>query len=338
MKRVRLILTVILLGLLLCPAVGYGKQEQAKKKWRKYVKKCLDTLIARGTDVYGPQKTPLLMAIIDVRTLKSPAKPLLLDGLVRTEGRLHRRAERGSNVWYDQKTLAAMYKMTKLTGDPKYAKAADACLAYFLEHCHKANGLLVWGTHIYWDSYKDRAGGDGGGRGPHEILIHHPEWGRMYRRNPGVVSREVEKIWQWHICDKKTGQHNRHDDGRPGCDFAFSGGSFAMAFSFMYSVTKEKHYLDKARLVADWHWKHRNRDTGLVADAPSTGGRYDAKHCFTSVTGPHVSQLLRCYELTGDTHFRDIAISYIKAYEKYGWDKKARTYYGMLKLDGTPVP
>lgn len=39
--------------------------------WRDYVTACLDTLIDRGTDVYGPEKTPLLMSVIDVRTMDS---------------------------------------------------------------------------------------------------------------------------------------------------------------------------------------------------------------------------------------------------------------------------
>ena len=58
----------------------------------------------------------------------------------------------------------------------------------------------------------------------------------------------------------------------------------------------------------------------------------------TRVPGPHASQLLRCYELTGDKEFRDHAIAYILAYDRYGWDAKARSYHAMLKMDGTPVP
>ena len=57
----------------------------------------------------------------------------------------------------------------------------------------------------------------------------------------------------------------------------------------------------------------------------------------TSVTGPHVSQLLRAYEMSGVDEFRDIASTYVKAYDKYGWDEKAQNYFGMLKLDGTPM-
>ncbi len=39
----------------------------------------MDTLIEHGTDEYGEIKTPLLMAVLDVKTMHSPKKPLLLE-------------------------------------------------------------------------------------------------------------------------------------------------------------------------------------------------------------------------------------------------------------------
>lgn len=304
--------------------------------WQKYVSTCLDTLIEHGKDRYGPIHTPMLMSILDVYTFESPEYPPLLDANVRTEGRPGhgRRSPGGTNLWMDQPTIKAMYRCTKVTGDSKYAEAADAYFDYAMKNCRKSNGMFVWGSHSYWHGFSERGSGDG----IHEILIKHADWASMYRLNPDVVRAEIDGIWKWHVVDKKTGLHNRHDDGRVGCDFAFSGGSFAIAFSFMYSLTRDEGYLEKAKLVADWHWKHRDKKTGLVPDAPNLTSRYDGRHCMTSTIGPHVSQLLRCFELTGEGHFRDAATAYIKAYEKYGWDEKAGTYHAMLKLDGTPVP
>ncbi|MBN2375014.1 MAG: hypothetical protein JXD22_01335 [Sedimentisphaerales bacterium] len=307
-----------------------------KLRWRDYVTNCLDTLIEQGRDRYGPVHTPVLMSILDVYTLNSPEKPPLLDAMVRTEERpTHGRlSPGGSNLWMDQSMIKTMYHCTKLTGDTKYTEAADAYLDYTMKYCKKPNGLFYWGSHSYWNAYTEQFGGDG----LHEILIKHPDWANMYRINPQAVKTEIDQIWKWHIFDKKTGMHNRHDDGNAGCDFAFSGGSFAIAFSFMYQMTGDKSYLDKAITVANWHWNHRNLETGLVPDAPHLTDRYDGQHCLTSTIGPHVSQLLKCYELTGNSHFRDVAIGYIKAFEKYAWDPKAGTYYAMIKLDGTPVP
>ena len=316
---------VCVIGLMTQASYAENTVSEPQGQWRDYVTQCLDTLIEHGTDRYGDKKTPLIMAVIDVRTLESPEKPELLDTLVRLEvGRLRRRGERGCKLWYDQALIRSMYRVSKLTGDAKYTRAADAYLDYFFQNCHKPddhedvyrNGMPCWGTHIYWDCYKDQeAEYDDGvhSSGPHEILVYHPEWADIYRINPKATKRLVDGIWKWHIVDKKTGKHNRHDDALlentfdfyirdPGtiCDFSFAGGEFIQAFAFMYSVTKEQHYLDKARLVANWHWQHRNQETGLVPDAPSTGDRYDASHSMTCVTGPFVSQLLRAYEVSGE--------------------------------------
>lgn len=141
-------------------------------EWTGVVVQHLDTLLEHGTDTYGEIHSPLLMAVIDARTLESPEHPEDYGSLVRLEDRIHRRGERGSNLWYDQSTLRALYRVGELTGDAKYAEAADAYVAYAFDNCRKPNGLLAWGTHIHWDCYEDRIGGDGDGTGPHEILVH----------------------------------------------------------------------------------------------------------------------------------------------------------------------
>ena len=297
--------------------------------WRAYVSNCVETLIQYGTDRYGPIHTDMLMSIIDVQKRYSPKTPLLLDGQIYDEGRPQRRNPGGANLWYDQATLRVMYRLSRLTGNAKFAEAADRYIKAFFKYAVKTNGLLVWGSHIFYDAYADKAGGDGGGNGPHEILV--------YRLDPAATRREIDGIWEWHVVDKQTGQHNRHDDKAVGCDFAFSGGSFALGCAFMFSQTKEPVYLERAKIIAGWHWRHRHPKSGLVPDAPSTVDRYDATHCFTTITGPHASQLLRCYELTGDAWFRDVALAYLKAYDRAAYDPTQQTYYAMLKLDGTPV-
>jgi len=330
------------------------EDQNCEKPWLKLVLACLDTLLEHGRDVYGSVHTPMFMSIINVNTLTSPEDPLngfcpafcenylgnpvFHDACIRTEGRpCHGRlSPGGTNAWLDQPLIKAMYLCSQMTGDSTYSDAADAYLAYFMNHCRKTSGasigMFYWGSHSYWHAFNETYSGDG----THEILIKHPDWTNMYRLNPSAVSTEIDMIWERHICNKITGEHNRHDSGSCGLDFSFSGGSFAMAFSFLYSATGNPVYLDRARLIADRHWTNRNTSTNLVPEAPTTT-RYDGSHCMTSVAGPHVSQLLRCYELTGDDHFRDIAITYVKAYDRYGWNPAQQSYWGMLQLDGTPV-
>ncbi len=318
----------------------------ALKPWRHYVKESIETLIEHGRDDYGPKKTPLIMAVLDTTTLRSPSEPERLDAIVRLEGRIHRRAERGSNLWYDQGLINAMRRLTHLTGDAKYGGAADDYITHFLANCNKPKdgrhsyhtGLPAWGSHIYWDCYEERPAGDQNGSGPHEILVFRANWPNMHNLAPKEVRRIADGVWEHHVVNKKTGQHNRHDDGNAGCDFAFSGGSFLQLFATVSKLTGESHYLDKAKTVADWHWKNRNRTTHLPADCPAPSDRYDGKHSFTTVSGPHAMSLLEAHRVTGDEYFREIANTYIKAYDKYGWDEQAKTYHAMLKLSGKPVP
>ncbi len=315
-----------------------GAEAQSQPAWSAYVQRSLDTLIERGTDRYGDVHSPLLMAVIDLETLDSPERPERYDSLIRLEGRIHRRGERGSNLWADQPTCRAMYALSKLSGDEKYARAADAYAAYVLDHCRDEKGLPSWGSHVHWDCYRDQPGGDGDGAGPHEILIHDANWEAMHRLNPQAVREIADAIWNWHVHDKEHGRHNRHDDNSVGREFSFSGSSFIDVFAFMYQVTGEQQYLEKAKLVANWHFSHRDPKTGLPAELPGLANDKDGLYgrtFMTTLSGPHAAALLRAYRRTGDRYFYDVAATYLKAYDEYGWDESAGTYLGMLNLDGT---
>jgi hypothetical protein len=302
------------------------------------VQSCLNNLLEHGTDQYGPVRTPMLMSIMDVRTNESPREQDVLDGLVRSEGRLHRQNPGGADLWDDQPLIRTMYTLSDITKDPRYADAADAYIKVYFERAKKPNGLLAWGSHIFYDAYTDAPGGDQDGAGPHETLVLCPNWDRMWKVDPEGVQQEIELMWEWHVGDKETGHHNRHDDKQLGLDFAFSGGEFGNAFAFLHSKTGDQTYLDWSRIVFQRHWNARNKETNLAPDAPGAGNRYDAHHCFTTLSGPHAALLLNAYESTNNESFKEMALAHIKAWLTHAWDADAQQYHGMLKLDGTPIP
>jgi hypothetical protein len=118
-----------------------------------------------------------------------------------------------------------------------------------------------------------------------------------------------------------------------------AAGAYARAFAFLYQQTGENPWLERARLLADYFWDRRDPKTGLIADRPNAGpNRFDGSHFVTSITGFYCHALLKCCELTGDTRFREQAVSYLKAYRRYGYDEKSGKFWGSLKLDGKPVP
>lgn len=320
-----------------------GEQGRAElpMRWRDYVGTALNTLMTKGTDRYGAVQSSMFVSILDVNTLDCPQNPEWLDSEAYYEvGRSHRRAMAGANFWYDQETIRAMYRLTNMTGNTSYVDGANRAINAFFDTAIRSDtGMPAWGSHTFYNVYTDTPYTDGGTVGPHEILVYDAQWGKLYDQRPTETKAVVDKIWQRHVANKTTGQFNRHDDSSVGCDFAFAGGSYISAFATMYNKTRDSTYLNHALTVENWHWSNRNTTTDLVADAPGLGSsRYDGNHCFTTVTGPYAWQLMNAYQQTGDGTFLSHAVAYLKAYEKYGWDSSAKTYWAELSLDGTPVP
>ncbi|HTY88313.1 MAG TPA: hypothetical protein VMB80_12670 [Candidatus Acidoferrum sp.] len=301
------------------------------------VETCLDILMRDGTDHYGAVRAPILVSILDVDTYQCPSNPAALDQAWRVLRR-ERRNPAGANLLTDVPTLRTMNWLSQATDDPKYARFADEYIRWYTEHLVDERGFFWWGWHRHYDVFADKMTGHLGN--PHEFhAIHEIPWAQLWAANSNAVRREIEAVWQWHVIDKQTGEVNRHGDGLRGCDFAMAAGGYACAFAFMYRQTGERVWLDRARLLADYFWDRRNPKTDLIADRPNAGpNRFDGSHFDTSITGFYCPALLKCFELTGDPRFRDQAVSYLKAYGRYGYDVKAGKFWGSLKMDGTPVP
>ena len=313
---------------------GLTPSDVEKRPYLDYARECLDLLIAHGMDRYGTTHSPILMSILDVRTRQCPPDPLTLDEPLRVTRR-GRRNPAGANLYTDQPTLRALHALSKVTGDAQYAAAATRCVDYYLKHLVDDKGLLWWGWHRHYDAYRDVRTGHAGNW--HEIHIQQIAWPLLWDANRDAVAREIEAIWQWHICDKTTGECNRHADGRRGCDFAMSGGEILLAFAFLHARTRDRQWLDRARLVANYYWRARHPKTGLIPNRPNAGkSRFDGSHFDTSIAAFLCHRLLEAYRITKDPLFRDQAVAYLKAYATHGYDPEARQFWGSLRLDGSP--
>ena len=305
--------------------------------YRGYAQECAEILIQSATDRYGDKTTPVFVSILDVESRECPADPLALDEKYRVDRR-ERRNPAGANLLTDQPLLEALFLLSERSDDPRYAQAAEAYMAYYMENLVDEKGLLWWGWHRHYDVFKDSFEGHQGNH--HEIhTIQKIAWDRMWAVNPEAVHREIEAIWEWHVIDKDTGEINRHGDKKRGCDFSMSGGSHLRAFAFLYSKTKDPVWLERARLLATYYYDRRNPETDLFPERPNAGSdRFDGTAFATSITGCHCSALLDAAKLTGDLLFSDYAVAYLMAYAKYGYDESAGMYYGALNLDGSPIP
>lgn len=310
---------------------------QNHKQYGDYVRRCVDLLIEHGTDHYGKTQSPILVSILDVQTRDCPQNPRKLDEHWRVNRR-ERRNPAGTNLLTDQPLLKTMQALSAASGDEKYAAFARAYADYYMKNLVDEKGFFWWGWHRHYDVFKDTKSGHSGNH--HEIhAIHGIDWQSLWDTNRQAVRKEIEAIWKWHVIDKKTGEINRHGDGRRGCDFSMSAGAFIEAFAFLHAKTKEDAWLDRAKLLANYYWTRRNPQTDLFAERPNAGSkRFDGSSYATSITGPYCHSLLTAYELTGEKLFINHAVALLKAYNKLGFDQKTGKFWGAIKLDGTPYP
>jgi len=309
----------------------------AEKPYVDYVRSSLDVLLEYGADRYGKIHAPIFVSILDVTSRDCPREPAALDEAYRVTRR-DRRNPAGANLLTDQPLIDTLYRMSDRTGDVKYAEAADAYIEYYLKNLVDDKGFIWWGWHRHYDVFTDKMTGHSGNH--HEIhAIHDIYWDRLWAVNPDATRKEIEACWKWHVIDKKTGEINRHGDGRRGCDFAMSGASFIDAFAFLYSRTGEKIWLDRARLLESYYHNRRNRNTDLFPDRPNAGtDRFDGGAFVTSITGCYCRGLMNASVLSGEDRFRDRAADYLIAYGKYAYDQETGKYFGALKLDGRTMP
>jgi hypothetical protein len=106
-----------------------------------------DTMLTHGRDVDGPARSPLFSTTLDRRALR------LLDSVPPLAGeRLEDRAVNAANPMHDENLYQVLYALTEITGERRYAAAADDALRWFFTHTQSPEtGLVAWGEHLGWD-------------------------------------------------------------------------------------------------------------------------------------------------------------------------------------------
>jgi pectate lyase len=155
-----------------------------------------DTVIEHGRDTYGQQKTPLLVDGLHAETLR-PA-------LWKCRGETWVL----SNFASQQPLVRLLDGLTELTGDEKYAQAAEDAARYALKHVVAPNGLLYWGGHMAWDLDGEKPVGQY--PDAHEMKGHQPYYRLMHRVDPAATRRLMETVWGSHILDWSRLDYNRH--------------------------------------------------------------------------------------------------------------------------------
>ena len=189
--------------------------DDPKLEGRPYLdaaRKFSDTVVERGRDTYGPQKTPLFVDGLHAESLE----PV----------RWMRRGETWvlSNFASQQPLMRLLDGLTALTGEEKYRKAAEDAARHALERLVTPNGLLYWGGHMAWDLDAEKPVGQYADI--HEMKGHQPYYVLMHSPRRAATRKVMETVWASHVLDWTQLDYNRHGSVKKPCrpqwDHAFS--------------------------------------------------------------------------------------------------------------------
>jgi hypothetical protein len=327
--------------------MGIFRSQRRAAGYLRCVQSHVDRILAAGTAVgYGPDPCAMWMSSLDLRTGRYPADDSHPPGIGK---RVYRAidAPRGCTLYWDQPLLAAAYALSERTGRGEPAEAADAYVRAFLDRCVAGSGLFLWGNHYYYDAFRGRVIRFAGSEEPvacdpraddgslHELRPIRPAWDVLWRLAPEATERHIRRMAERHVFDPATGGFNRHADGQRGHAFLEAGGILVEAVAFLADRTGEAHLLDLAVRAAGFHWRHRDKRTGLVPNDP-TADRWDRHVCTTEV-GLWARCLLRAAELLGEEDLSAMAYGAVSAYLARGYDEQEGLYFGRLRVsDGLP--
>ena len=321
---------------------GISEEQVEDHSYLYYVTQCVDNLIEYGTDRYGTVQNPYLVTILDVRDRTCPKDPPSQQDNPNIQWRGFPRKcmwkPRGSDLLTDQHTIEVMHTLSNITGIDKYAEFAEKYVTAATTKLVDDDNSFWWGWHRFYDVFNDtRTGSD---FNYHEIHVFRPRWDLLWEGNPATTQDEIEFIWKYHITDKATGEHNRHGNlhSTQILPFAMSGGEFIYAFAFMYSKTNDLVWLDRAKLIANYHWESRDTETNLIPNNQLRPSKFEGANSDTSVPGLLSYFMLKTYELTGEEIFRDQAMAYLRAYARYGYDKDSGKFWGCLSMNVKDKP
>ncbi len=222
-----------------------------------------DRLIEHGRDKYGLKKTPLFVSQLDIDTRHIPPADTVLYG----QGQRGGAGPTMNNLQFDSGLIRLLDALSKVTGDPKYARAVDDYLTYYLANLPDGKtGFFPWGDHRGYDVVTDQTI-----KANHEFKNIYPPWTRFHEINPAAVTKEIESL-KLHIYDEsRSWAFSRHHPSGHDIPHSMnsSGGAYIVAWSFLYKTTKDPKYLQWANRMTDYFWSVRNPETNLLAAHPA---------------------------------------------------------------------
>lgn len=258
------VLSLILLSCLLLCSVGTAKES----KYLDVVREFADNVLKYGRDTYGPKKTPLFVDGLNIHT-HEPVK-----------------WKRKGEVWYlsnlasQQNLFRTLDGLSRVTGNPKYRKAAEEAIRYAFENLKNSNGLLHWGGHVAYDAQADDICMEGY---VHELKRHYPYYELMWEIDREATRQFIEAFWTAHILNWSDLDMNRHGDMRAsrsspweheyrpqpvffesrGLSFLSTGSDLFYSGATLYKLSGNEKPLIWSKRLSQRYVETRNAKTGI---------------------------------------------------------------------------
>jgi len=266
--------------ILVIVSAGYGvnldleaifRQGIPSSPFMNVVYRYADTMLEKGRDIYGPQKSGLFLSALDRKTLSIlENRPPAPSGI--------RQSDRpgvangplvGANPQLDQNLLRLLYFLTEMSGEDRYRKAADSELEWFLKNTQSpATGLLPWGEHLCWNTVIDEVA-SAHSEPVHEFARPWMLWDRCFKLAPEQSKKFALGLWNSQIADHKTGAFDRHanfylSSPHVGMDFPRHAGFYIRTWDEAYTHTDDPIFLEAISILLRRFEKKRHPVTGLI--------------------------------------------------------------------------
>lgn len=254
-------------------------------RYRQAVRLFLDTMIEKGTDRYGPEHSPLFASMLDLDTMalpevRLPADYFTKDDLPEALGhgipappvgiRPTDRSPLGNNLEHDIMLLKTLYAFSRVTGEPRYARHADAVLQFWLSRCQSpASGLMYSGEHASWNFLSESGYGD-----IYEVYRRFPFWDQLYAIDPARALRFADALWLHQIGNRRVGDYSRHarisiHGPSTGAAYPRHAGFYIWAYANAYAQTRDPSYIERIELLIESRTGLRPQPYSLLIDPGS---------------------------------------------------------------------
>jgi len=295
-------------------AVSVEKFQICRPSLLDIVKRYADTIIDHGRDVYGDQKSGLLLSALDRTTLKPLEVRPTPPGGIRREDRagLPWRRLTGANPQHDQNLLRVFYALSEITADDRYKEAADHELEWFFKNSQSpVTDLLPWGEHLCWDVMLDAPVSSSTDL-THEFARPWLLWDRCFELAPEASRRFALGLWEHQIADQNSGAFDRHapyDRHGPadGKDFPRHAGFYVHTWAHAYKHTKDQTFLRAIETILA-RFERKRRDNSGVLHA--TIGPLDVETAASIVPEPLAQRLRQFAEIEDGLILEDLRSKY----------------------------